>query len=370
MPPVNLSPPNLQDQQGRCDPDGLSSLGKMRLNVGNVNLQPLTPDGGHNEFEERFYEAELARTEAEERENQLRRDDEELRRQIELANHIGAGANRWGGGGDPDDPDDSPDDDGGNNNRGHDHNNRGGGLRGNHRDNNGREGGARPDQQYPPKEAPALNPTADWYATLPPPWNQVPTPESKADDLTKTITNGSFTKFDGTVLKYLPWWRSGFIAAAHCKNITEQAKQQYMATSLDQNKSSLLATLSNSTLYSNDGYRTAIHLIEQTFGGPEQSKRRYEAQLENVPFLNPTKLSSMQDWLARVLNIDGACREANPSINDPSPFVLPMLLTKVPHDFQIQSEMWREMLARPSTLGTLIDYIQMLSDRSKCIKGR
>ena len=269
-------------------------------------------------------------------------------------------------GGDPDgDPDSSengnPDD-----NRPRDQGNFGGfgGRRNNDGNRRNRDDGSdphrRPGRNYDcqntsSRQVPALNPPEDWYATLPPPWNVVPAPDSKVDDLTKTITSGSFIKFDGSLLSYLPW-RSSFITAAHCKNITIPAKQQYLVSSLERSHP-VLATLATDVVYAEDGYRMVIRLLEDNFGGPDQATKRYEAQLDQMPMLVPNDLQSLSNWTAKIISIQTACQAANLGLQN-APWVLKHALARAPVRFKMNWGMWRAQLGRESNLQNLLTYLR------------
>ena len=177
--------------------------------------------------------------------------------------------------------------------------------------------------------------------------------------MTKTITNGSFTKFDGSILQYLPW-RARFIAAAHSKNVSVQAKQQYMTSSIESKSSPFLTTLLNSTLYSEDGYRHAIRLLEQTYGGPDQDTRRYEAELDDMPRLVPNNLASVSDWLARIQSVRMAWAVANPAAPNATSYILRSITQKAPQTFQVDWNLWLGQAARQPSLANLVDYLTML----------
>ena len=225
------------------------------------------------------------------------------------------------------------------------------------RRNNANQGYNRGQPYQPQRATIPLNPPEQWYTQLPPPWNQVPTPESKADDLTKTITAGSFTKFDGAVLHYLPW-RSRFIAAAHCKNISEQAKNQYLTTALDRDADPMLTTIINSTLCSTDGYREAIKLLEEAYGGPDQNMRRFEAELDNMPMLIPTNLSSLNNWMAKILSIKATYQAANPNHQN-DPLILRLVSMKAPVQFNVDWDLWLKGQTLPKSMQNLIAYLRL-----------
>jgi hypothetical protein len=130
---------------------------------------------------------------------------------------------------------------------------------------------------------PDLMPPANWYQSLPRPWNKIPRePEKKLSDYLKTSKFATNTFGPKPELYFS--WRSEFITSIHLVKTTIPQKIKYMRRTLcetSDHTATLCETLADSTTA--ETYKLVIESLEERFGGPNKLLLVRSQQMDNYP---------------------------------------------------------------------------------------
>ena len=118
-------------------------------------------------------------------------------------------------------------------------------------------------------DTPELSHEADFYLTLPKPWNKMP---NAAESIAQVLshTNSHFIKkraeFDMTVAKY-PEWRSSFLMLVHAKAIPVSNKLSMLMTTINPDEGFKVLCTTIERMDAPEAYRLLIKHLENHFGG-------------------------------------------------------------------------------------------------------
>ncbi len=123
-----------------------------------------------------------------------------------------------------------------------------------------------------------------YWASFPRPWNVQPVKraEIKAGDILK-ITAPSLPKFSGYQEEYMPW-RSAFLPCVHSAPIDISLKIMLFLGTLEP-RTYRLREIKKGFIANEEGYRSAISLLESKFGGDDNLLITRQQALMNLPQL-------------------------------------------------------------------------------------
>jgi len=123
-------------------------------------------------------------------------------------------------------------------------------------------------------------PGAEWYATLPEPWNEPPEELDRVEkviDPVKLLSNVNIEKFDGTPGSYVSF-RAMFIDMVHSRNLPLKIKNWALRVMLD-SKVPKNKEIMSSMFLLKDGYKQAILALEKEYGA---KKRTIKEQIDRI----------------------------------------------------------------------------------------
>ncbi len=124
---------------------------------------------------------------------------------------------------------------------------------------------------------------ADYYAAFPYPWNAPPVRTGGSHgDLLKIATN-ALVKFDGKRSNYLAW-RGSFLPCVHLTTIPVNLKVMLLRSTLD-TTSEDMRELASSIVFTAEGYRQAVCILEREYGGDESLLLERQEALLGLPVL-------------------------------------------------------------------------------------
>jgi hypothetical protein len=152
-------------------------------------------------------------------------------------------------------------------------------------------------------EDPDLMPPANWYQSLPKPWNKIPRePEKKLSDYLKTSKFATITFGPKPELYFS--WRSEFITSIHLVKTTIPQKIKYMRRTLSETSShtaTLCETLADSTTA--ETYKLVIESLEERFGGPNKLLLVRSQQMDNYPDITEGDVKSLTGFIDHCQNL-------------------------------------------------------------------
>jgi hypothetical protein len=152
-------------------------------------------------------------------------------------------------------------------------------------------------------EDPDLMPPANWYQSLPKPWNKIPRePEKKLSDYLKTSKFATITFGPKPELYFS--WRSEFITSIHLVKTTIPQKIKYMRRTLSETSThtaTLCETLADSTTA--ETYKLVIESLEERFGGPNKLLLVRSQQMDNYPDITEGDVKSLTGFIDHCQNL-------------------------------------------------------------------
>ena len=159
---------------------------------------------------------------------------------------------------------------------------------------------------------------ADFYTSLPPPWNQtpehVPTPMSEIPQMQKA---GYFIHFNGTLKQY-KHFRSSMLTACHSLDVPISAKYLLMRGCLM--KFNVLEELINTTCPGAEGYRQLILTLEERFGHDNLHVSFHLDRLQQAPRVRENNIEDLDELLDIVRGYEAALPPTQRRGEDPTYF--------------------------------------------------
>ncbi len=140
----------------------------------------------------------------------------------------------------------------------------------------------------------------EYYASFPYPWNVQPTPTAASHgDMLKVATN-SLPKFDGKRANYLPW-RGTFLPCVHLTTIPINLKVMLLRSTIKA-ESEDMRELASSIVFTAEGYRQAICMLERDYGGDESLLLVRQEALLTLPLLKEGDFQNLKTLYKRLGN--------------------------------------------------------------------
>ncbi len=138
----------------------------------------------------------------------------------------------------------------------------------------------------------------DYYASFPYPWNVMPTPTAASHGDMLKVASHALPKFDGHRANYLAW-RGTFLPCVHLTTIPLNLKVMLLRSTLKTDTEDM-KELAASIVFTAEGYRQTICLLEKDFGGDETLLLvRQEALLE-LPILKEGDFQNLKTLFKRL----------------------------------------------------------------------
>ena len=162
---------------------------------------------------------------------------------------------------------------------------------------------------------------ANYYLTLPKPWDETPehepTPLLQVPNMQRA---GWFTEFDGTIDSYRHF-RSSFITLCHLLDLPITTKYIILRNCLARGQ--VMSDLLNTTQANALGYRTIINTLEERFGHPEVLLNLHVQRMHDMPRIRETAVQDVDALLDSVRGYEAAKRAAGAANSyDPTYFNL------------------------------------------------
>ena len=200
---------------------------------------------------------------------------------------------------------------------------------------------------------------ANFYSTLPEPWNVLPehspTPLTQVPQMQKA---GCFTEFDGQVQSYRSF-RGSFIDGCHRLDLPISAKYTVLKACLAAHK--ILTDLVNTTCPSTSGYRSIILTLEERYGHTGVLLTHHLHKLTELPRVRETVIEDL-DCLVDTAHGYEMARQASGARSKVDPTYFNLVKSKLPDKLRREYAKYCREEHIPATdcdVGLLINWIKV-----------
>ncbi len=140
----------------------------------------------------------------------------------------------------------------------------------------------------------------DYYAAFPYPWNVMPTPTAASHGEMLKVAANALPKFDGKRANYLAW-RGTFLPCVHLTTIPMNLKVMLLRSTLKTDTEDM-RELATSIVFTAEGYRQAICMLEKDYGGDETLLLVRQESLLELPVLKEGDYQNLKTLFKRLGN--------------------------------------------------------------------